>query len=225
MSTSTPADASLCQRLRAISSTSLADASKATTPLRVLPRSLQPVRSGLKLAGRAVTAVADDDLMSVIAALALAGPGDVLVVAGGENGAVAGEIFATEALRRGVTGLVIDGFCRDRGTLAGLELPVYARGSVPWAPGARARPIVQVPVTIGTVTVQPGDLLMGDDDGIVVGSEAELVGVIKGAERIEAYESSLRAAIADGSPLLDHLNYDEHLAAVTAGRDSALRFA
>lgn len=216
--------AELLDRLAAVSTTSLADASKATSPLRVLPRSLQPVRPGLKLVGRAITAVAKDDLMSVIAALKIAGPRDVLVISGGEDGAVSGELFASEAHRRGVSGLVIDGYCRDRATLAELQLPVYARGSVPWAAPALAVPIVQVPITVGSVVVAPDDLLIGDADGIVVGTDAELAAVIDAAERIETYESSLRDAVEAGSSLLDHLNYDDHLAALTAGRDSKLSF-
>src|SRR6478609_6098701 len=167
----------LLDRLLDVSTTSLADASKATTALRVLPPSLHAVRPGLKMVGRAVTAVAHDDLMSVLAALGIAGSRDVLVISGGEHGAVSGELFASEAQRRGVTGVVIDGYCRDRATLAELDLPVYSRGSVPWAPPAQAVPIVQVPITVGSVAVRPGDLVVGDADGIVVGTVAEMAAV------------------------------------------------
>jgi regulator of RNase E activity RraA len=150
-------ESGLLDRLARLSTTSLADASKATTPLRVLPRSLQPVRPDLSFAGRALTVVARDDLMPVIEALRIAGPRDVLMIAGSEDDAVCGELFAAEALRRGVAGIVIDGYCRDRATLARLDLPVYARGSLPTAPGARRLPVVQVPITMGAVPVAPGD--------------------------------------------------------------------
>jgi regulator of RNase E activity RraA len=219
------AEAGLLNRLAGVSSTSLADASKATSSLRMLPRELQPVRAGLKLFGRAITADASEGLMSVIAALKLAGQRDVLVVRGSDQGAVSGELFATEAQRRGVTGLIIDGNCRDRATLAKLDMPVYARGSVPNAPGAGALPVVQVQLTIDSVIVNPGDLLVGDADGIVVGSAQEFAAVIDAAETIETFESSLRDAIGGGSPLFDHINYDEHLAALAAGRDTKLNFS
>ena len=66
------------------------------------------------MVGQVVTASADGDLMSVLAALQVGEPGDVLVVsAGAADLAVAGELFCTEAARRGMTGVVIDGLCRD----------------------------------------------------------------------------------------------------------------
>jgi 4-hydroxy-4-methyl-2-oxoglutarate aldolase len=148
----------------------------------------------------------------------------VLVVAGSDRHAVAGELFATEALRRGVAGMVIDGLCRDTRTLAELDLPVYARGTAPSACPARAAPVVQEPITIGTVQVRPGDLVLGDDDGVVVATEEEVHAALERAEAIQRGEAALRAAIAAGSPLFDHMNYEEHVAAVRAGRDSRLTF-
>ena len=124
-------------RLARIDTTSLVDAAGG---LRVLPASLRPVRRGLRLVGRALTVDAREDLLSVVEGLRLSGPGDVLVVAGSDRHAVAGELFATEALRRGVAGMVIDGLCRDTRTLAELDLPVYARGTAPSACPARAAP-------------------------------------------------------------------------------------
>ena len=79
---------------------------------------LRPLRIGLKLVGRAVTVAAGDDLMPVLDGLARAGRGDVLVVdGGGSERALAGELFGTEALRRGLAGIVIDGACRDTNQL------------------------------------------------------------------------------------------------------------
>jgi len=207
-------------RLARIDTTSLVDAAGG---LRVLPASLRPVRRGLRLVGRALTVDAREDLLSVVEGLRLYGPGDVLVVAGSDRHAVAGELFATEALRRGVAGMVIDGLCRDTRTLAELDLPVYARGTAPSACPARAAPVVQVPITIGAVQVRPGDLVLGDDDGVVVATE-EVQAVLERAEAIQRGEAALRAAIAAGSSLFDHLNYEEHVAAVRAGRDSRLTF-
>ncbi|HEX8508369.1 MAG TPA: RraA family protein, partial [Propionibacteriaceae bacterium] len=155
-------------RLRALGTSSLVDAGG---DLRVLPLDLRPVGRSTRLVGRVVTADAGADLMSVIAGLQACGPGDVLVVAaGGNERAVAGELFATEALRRGVAGLVVDGRVRDVGVLAELDLPVFARGVAPHAYPAGRVPRVQVSVTLGDVEVRSGDLLIGDADGLVVGS-------------------------------------------------------
>lgn len=218
-----PSDAHLLERLAGIDTTSLADAGGGR--LRVLPAALRPVRPGLRMVGRALTVDAHDDLMPMLAGLRQSGPGDVLVVAGNEQHAVAGELFATEALRRGVAGIVIDGRCRDSRTLAGLDLPVYARGVAPTACPARGGPVIQVPIALGGVEVRPGDLVLGDDDGIVLASAEELDAVLEGAETIQRREVALQAAIAGGTSLFDHLNYDEHLAATEAGRDSRLAFS
>jgi 4-hydroxy-4-methyl-2-oxoglutarate aldolase len=191
--------------------------------LRVLPPELRPVVPGARLLGRAVTADARDDLMSVLAALELAGAGDVLVIGGGAGRALAGELFATEAVRRGVTGLVIDGPCRDTPTLARLPIPVYARGATPRAAPAQAVPVVQLPVLIGGVEVRPGDLLIGDDDGIVVGTESELEAALDAAEAILGREQPLLSSMEGGASLFDHLNFREHADALAAGRPSSLR--
>lgn len=220
MTTSDSAD--LLRRLAAVDTTSLIDAGPG---LRVLPAALRPIRAGVRLVGRAVTVDGREDLVPVLAGLAAAGPGDVLVVAGHPEHAVAGELFATEALRRGLAGIVIDGRCRDSRVLAQLDLPVYARGVAPSACPARAVPVIQVPVLIGDVTVQPGDLVLGDDDGLVVGSAAEVTEAIDGAEAIQQREGALRATIEAGQSLFDHLNLDEHVAALRAGRPTRLTFS
>jgi regulator of RNase E activity RraA len=209
-------------RLARVSTTSLVDAGG---ELRVLPRALRPVRAGLRLAGRALTVDAREDLMSMFAGLQAARPGDVLVVAGNDEHAVSGELFATEALRRGVAGIVIDGLCRDSHTLAEIDLPVYARGVAPSACPAQAAPVVNVPIAIGAVEVRPGDLVLGDDDGLVVGSEEEMRAVLDSAEAIERREAALRSAIEGGASLFDSVNYDEHVAALRAGHDSKLAFS
>ena len=214
--------AGVLDRLARVDTTSLVDAGR---DLRVLPAELRPVRPGLRTLGRALTVDARGDLMSVLAGLQQSGPGAVLIVAAGsDRHAVAGELFATEALRRGVAGIVIDGLCRDSRTLSQLDLAVYARGVAPTACPARGVPVVQVPITIGGVEVRPGDLVLGDDDGLVVATEEEVLAVLDDAEAIQRREEDLRAKIEAGSSLFDHLNYEEHVAAVRAGRDSRLVF-
>ncbi len=220
---SSEAPTALLERLRRIDSTSLADADKS---LRILPLAIRPIATGRRLLGRAVTADAGGDLMSVIAALQHAGAGDVLVVAAGsDEHAVAGELFATEAMRRGLAGIVIDGRCRDSRTLAEIDLPVYARGVAPSAFPARSIPVIQVPLTIGSVEVRPGDILLGDDDGIVVADDAELAAAIEAAETIQFREEALRTSISSGTSLFSAMNFDEHAARLRAGQPSSLAFS
>ena len=212
----------LLQRLGRLSTTSLVDAAPT---LRILPPRLRPVGPGRHLVGRVVTAKANRDLMSVIHALRESGPGDVLVVdAGGDDRAVAGELFGTEALRRGLAGLVILGRSRDTATLAGLPLPIWSTGSAPNAYAAKSLPETGITLSLDGVRVDPGELVIGDDDGLVVGSESELGAAVDGAEAIETREKGLQARMLDGASLFDVMNYDEHLAALRDGRPGGLAF-
>ena len=215
-------DLSLLSRLERLDASTVSDADKS---LRVLPAAIRPVSAGSRLLGRAVTANARGDLLSVLGALRQSGPGDVLVVAaGGSQHAVAGELFAGEAARRGIAGIVIDGLCRDTATLKRMTIPVYARGATPRAASAMVVPEVNVPVLLGTVTVNPGDILLGDDDGIVVATVAEMAAAIDKAEAIQATEDALLSSMAAGISLFDKLNFDEHVNNVRAGKASSLSF-
>ncbi len=215
-------DADLLERLRRIDTASLSDANK---ELRVLPPAIRPLVLGGRMAGRAVTAVANADLMSVIGALEIGGVGDVLVVsAGGCDQAVSGELFGTEAFRRGMSGVVIDGLSRDSAALRKLGMPFYSRGATPKAPPAMAVPEIQVPLLIGDVEVLPGDILVGDDDGIIVGTVAEFEAIVDAAEAIQTREKALRISIENGYSLFDALNFAEHKERLIAGLDSKLTF-
>jgi 4-hydroxy-4-methyl-2-oxoglutarate aldolase len=223
-STNSPsrADADLLERLRHIDTASLSDANKS---LHVLPSAIRPLVLGARMAGRAVTAVANADLMSVLGALELGGNGDVLVVSAGDfDQAVSGELFGTEAFRRGMSGVVIDGMSRDSAALRKLGMPFYSRGVTPKAPPAIAVPEVQVQLTIGEVDVRPGDILVGDDDGIIVGTVADFEAIVDAAEAIQTREKALRISIENGHSLFDTLNFAEHRERVIAGRESRLTF-
>jgi 4-hydroxy-4-methyl-2-oxoglutarate aldolase len=221
-SASTRPDSDLLERLRHIDTASLSDANKA---MHVLPPAIRPLVSGVRMAGRAVTAVANGDLMSVIGALEIGGEGDVLVVSAGEfDQAVSGELFGTEAFRRGMAGVVIDGLSRDSAALRKLGMPFYSRGVTPKAPPALAVPEIQVPLLIGDVEVLPGDILVGDDDGIIVGTAAEFEAIVDAAEAIQTREKALRISIENGYSLFDALNFAEHKQRLIAGLDSKLTF-
>lgn len=212
----------LLARLERLSTTSLVDAGPT---LRVLPASIRPIAPGPHFAGRVVTAQANRDLMSVIHALRESGPGDVLVVdAGGDDRAVAGELFGTEAQRRGLAGLVILGRSRDTATLATLSMPVWSTGYAPNAYPAKSLPQTGVSLSLDGVRVEAGELIVGDDDGLVVGAEAEFNATVDGAEAIEAREKRLQARMLDGASLFDVMNYEEHLSALREGRPGGLAF-
>lgn len=113
---------------------SICDADKSLPALDPGIRLLVPGRS---LHGPARTVLAIGDHLPVLTALELAQPGEVLVVSSERSPrAVLGELFATEAERRGLAGIVVDGFCRDLAGLRRLEIAVFARGTTP-ASGSR----------------------------------------------------------------------------------------
>ncbi|MEJ3652838.1 RraA family protein [Actinomycetes bacterium KLBMP 9759] len=212
----------LVARLRALQVSSLSDADKT---LPICDPAIRAVLPDVTLAGPARTVRADGDLLGMVAALGAAAPGEVLVVAtGGVKLAASGELFAGEARRKGIAGIVIDGYCRDLRGLRKAGLPVFARGSVP-AAGTMAGPaVLDEPVDIGGVTVRTGDIVFGDDDGLLIAPAERISAALDKAEEIERVEAGVAAALAAGTPLSDLTNAAEHLRALAAGEPSTFRF-
>jgi 4-hydroxy-4-methyl-2-oxoglutarate aldolase len=123
-----------------------------------------------------------------------------------------------------MAGIVVYGVCRDTATLTQLPLPIYSLGTIPRAPGATRLPITQQPIRLDDVEVRPGEILVGDDDGIVVLSDAELDAALDAAETIQRREGVMRSAIQDGVSLFEQLNFTEHVENLQAGHPSALTF-
>ena len=212
----------LTERLQAVEVSALCDADKAMPVCDPAIRAMVP---GVRFAGPALTVTAEDDHLPTFSALADAQPGEVLViVTNGGRLAVLGELFATEARRRGLAGVVIDGYCRDIHGLRELGLPVFARGTIPASGTTVSRAALREPVRCGGIDVTPGDIVFGDDDGVVIAPVALVEAALDLAETIAAKERALLAAMARGAPLHDGTNFVEHVAALDAGRESALAF-
>jgi regulator of RNase E activity RraA len=212
----------LTERLLAIDVSALSDADKS---LPIVDPAVRAMIPDVRMAGPAFTVIAEDDHLPVMTALAEATPGDVLVIAAnGGSRAVFGELFATEARRRGLAGIVTDGFCRDLRGLRDIGLPVFARGATPRSGTTVSRTAPGATVALGGVEVSPGDILFGDDDGLLIAPAERIAPALDTAELIARSERAILAAQARGEPLHGLTNYDEHVAALDRGEDSALAF-
>lgn len=103
-------------------------------------------------------------------AIDMAQPGEVIVVdvQGDLTNSVTGEIMMRQAVKRGISGVVVDGAVRDADALRNLNMPIYAAGIQPNGPYKDGPGEINVPVCCGGIVVKPGDILVGDADGIVV---------------------------------------------------------
>lgn len=150
---------------------------------RQIDPAIRPLRAAghqPRLFGRAVTVrVSPPDFGAMLHVLDLVGPGDVLCVdAGGDaDTAMIGDILSGQVRRRGVAGLIVDGAVRDVGTLAGWDdFAVFARHITPRGPTGAALGTINGAITLGGVRVDPGDLMLGDDDGLVCLPPATVTG-------------------------------------------------
>jgi 4-hydroxy-4-methyl-2-oxoglutarate aldolase len=148
------------------------------------------LKPSMRIAGAAITVeVRPGDNLMIHVALAIAQPGDVIVVDGkGDlSSALMGEIMCQQAVALGIAGVVIDGAVRDSEAIRELGFPMYAAGLNPNGPTKSVAGRVNHPISIGGVSVSPGDLIVGDADGITVVERAKAAALLPlAAEKVAA---------------------------------------
>lgn len=163
---------------------------------------LRPYYSGPTMAGPAFTVkTRPGDNLMVHKALDLAAPGDVVVVdAGGDlTNAMIGELMQSHARTRGLAGLVINGAIRDVAALRASPFPVFAAGVTHRGPYKDGPGEIGVSIAIDGMVIAPGDLMLGDEDGILCIPLAETATVLKAAQAKHAAEEKQMAATLTGS--------------------------
>ena len=162
--------------------------------------------SGVKVVGRAFTLrVANADAYAVNRALASLAEGEVLVIdmQGDHHHACVGTVTSCAATTRGAKAIVVDGVVTDIVELRAAGLPIFARGTSLLTTKLRSDPesALGLPIQCGGVTVQPGDWVLGDDNGLLITSGAVLSAVIDTALASDAAEPALIKRMQDGEPL------------------------
>ena len=162
---------------------------------------IRPVNA-VRLLGTAITArTRSGDNLVLHKALDLAQPGDVVVIDGQGDltNALVGENMVLWAMRRGIAGIVVDGAIRDVETIRQFDFPVYAAGITPSGVYKHGAGEVNVPVCCGRVIVNPGDIVVGDADGLVVVPAGDAAHVLEKARNRLKQELAIREAISAGS--------------------------
>ncbi|MFC0247778.1 RraA family protein [Citricoccus parietis] len=178
----------------------VANVGDAMDRLNVVDSGIQSVwpSAGAKLAGRAVpVTVAGGDNLGIHETIPTLQPGDVLVVNGqaATHRALIGELIAGRAMAQGCVGFVLDASVRDAVDLEQMRFPVFARGTTPAGPYRNGPFVGGVAAAVGTVVVHPGDLVLGDDDGVAIVPRVRAAEILVKAEAKHAAETKQRAEI------------------------------
>lgn len=167
-----------------------------------LPHWIRPLTRSQRFVGSALTVRSRPvDNLAPYAALKFARPGDVLVIAtdGDEVASVLGDILLGMARNAGVVAAVTDGLVRDIAGLNQVGIPVFARALTPNSPFKDGPGSVGLPVTLGGVHIESGDLLVGDVDGVVVVPKGRMDDAAAELKAIAAKEASMDQAVAAGA--------------------------
>lgn len=164
---------------------------------------IQPLFPGIRMVGQAVTVrTYPGDWAKPVEAIDVAEPGEIVVIdAGGTGPAIWGELATHSAVQRGLAGVVIDGALRDSPEIMAMKFPAFSRLVMPNAGEPKGFGEIGVPITVGNMRIEPGDWLLGDDDGVVVLPKTMAVEYANRSMDVLEKENRIREEIKEGSTL------------------------
>ncbi|MFH2219149.1 MAG: 3-hexulose-6-phosphate synthase [Pseudomonadota bacterium] len=164
---------------------------------------IRPLFPGIRMIGRAVTVrTYPGDWAKPVQAIDVAQPGEIVVIdSGGTGPAIWGELATHSAVQRKLAGVVIDGALRDSPEIMAMKFPAFSRLVMPNAGEPKGFGEIGVPITVGNMRVEPGDWLLGDDDGVVVLPKAIAVEYANRSMDVLERENRIREEIKEGSTL------------------------
>lgn len=185
------------ERARKLNTTLISDALGCTGSMHY---TVKPVTPSMKVVGTALTVdLRAGDNLFLHQGIYCGSEGYVLVAdgKGHTENAYLGELMAGAAKAMGLEGIVIDGFVRDKEMLGEIGLPIFAKGFIPNGPFKDGPGAINIPISCAGVTVHPGDLIIGDEDGVVVVPRDKVEEVLDKAENKFEYEEKRLQTIAN----------------------------
>ncbi|WP_394119902.1 RraA family protein [Planococcus donghaensis] len=200
------ANQSLIEQYKSIPTTAISDAMEG---LNNLDSSIKPLKDTYKISGKALTVkMPIGDNYSVMKALDAAEPGDIIVIdaKGDLSRAVAGDFVLGMAKTLGIAGFVVDGAIRDLEACKALDFPIFCKGTTMAAGNKAGQGEINTAISCGGVSVQSGDIIVGDCDGVTVIPQESAQKVLAGSlEKIEKDEQRAASVSEDVAAIKEHL--------------------
>jgi 4-hydroxy-4-methyl-2-oxoglutarate aldolase len=177
-----------------------------------LPSAIKPIHSKMKVCGPAYTVkTMPRDNILLHRAYAYAKPGDVIIVncSGFYEAGYWGDLMSLGAKTKGINGLVIDGCVRDADDIEAMDFNVFSRGLCIVGTSNHGDGFLNEPIVIGDVLINPGDIIIGDRDGVVAVPQNRIAEVIEKATTREAKEENVRKQLREGKTSIEIYGWDK----------------